>query len=645
MPAKHILVVEDERIVALDIQRTLIELGYTVPRTAATAEDAIRFASDLCPDLVLMDIRIKGERDGIETAQILRTRFGVPIVYLTAHADAATVERAKGTEPLGYLLKPVKPGELRSTIEIALYRHEMDRRLRERDQWHSAALRSIADAVITVDLTGKITFVNHAAEGLIGTTNEQAIGKSVEEVLQLTPISSGMGKTPLATALRLRQAVTLEEASVMNVSTGALHVINDSATPVMDGERMLGAAMVFRDVTEKKKLTKQLELADRLTSLGTMAAGVAHELNNPLAIVVANAGFIAEELQGHRATLETIAIPSEVQRLDRISAALGDLQSAASRLGRIVSDLRAFSRPAEQTSEWVDVNRCVEWALRATEHEFHHRAKLVTDLTNIPRVKGDETRIGQVIINLLINAAQAIAPGSADRNQVTVSTRSEADNVVLRVRDTGGGIPAEVLSRIFEPFFTTKPVGVGTGLGLSICHGIVRSLGGDIKVDTEVGKGTTFRLEFPAPPAMPASPEPVRNTTEAAQPLRGRILIVDDEAMMLHVIQRILQNDGHDVVCRASAAEALDLLRSAEHFDVIASDVMMPTMTGLEFYETLVSQDPDLARRIIFMTGGAITEKVDAFLQAVPNQKIQKPFKASVLREAIQVALRVPRHA
>jgi two-component system cell cycle sensor histidine kinase/response regulator CckA len=637
-----VLIVEDERIVAKDLQQTLAGMGYDAFAIASSAEEAIARASDKCPDIVLMDIRIKGARDGIQTAEILRSKFGVPVIYLTAHADEATIERAKKTEPYGYLLKPVKSAELRSAIEVAVHKQRIDKRLHERERWFSTALCSIADAVVMVDLAGKVTFINPAAEVLIGSKAKDVIGKSGDDVLRLldqrrTPAEAA----PLATALRVQQSVEAEEVSLRNPSTSAQRPIEDGSAPVIDQGQLLGAVMVFRDVTEQKKLQKQLELADRLASLGTMAAGAAHELNNPLAIVVTNAGFVAEELQQHAADLKAKASPQAAeQRLGRISESLKDLQSAASRMGRIVSDLRTFSRPVEQTSQIVDLPRCVEWAIRTTSHEFHHRAQLRTEFGETPPVNADQTRLEQVLVNLLVNAAQAIAPGSADRNEVCVATRTdERGQAVIEVRDTGPGIAPDVIKQIFEPFFTTKPVGIGTGLGLSICHGIVGSMGGEIQVESELGKGTTFRVSLTPAPAEKIEAAIPPSVPTATSPMSGRILAIDDETMLLRAIQRILVDEDHKVVCTESAREALSMIESGERFDIILCDLMMPTMTGIEFYETLLAQNPDLAPRVVFISGGAITAKVDAFLQSVPNLRIEKPFKIATLRNTIQQLL------
>jgi two-component system cell cycle sensor histidine kinase/response regulator CckA len=320
--------------------------------------------------------------------------------------------------------------------------------------------------------------------------------------------------------------------------------------------------------------------------------------------------------------------------------ALDDTESSVHRIAQIVSDLRIFSRPASQPEGGADVVRCIEWAVRTTAHEFRQRAELITDLAVVPPVTADETRLGQVFINLLMNAAQAIPPGRADRNQVRIATRDTgAGRVSVEIRDTGDGISKENLRRIFEPFYTTKPVGVGTGLGLSICHGIVRSMGGEIEVESEIGRGTVVRLSLPVAMRLPAgSAEIVVNDRPR---LHGRILIVEDEGLVRRAMQRIL--DHHEVHCVDNAADALTLIRQGRTFDVILCDVMMPTMTGVEFYEQVLRMNPALARQIVFVSGGATTAEAEDFVRTVPNLHLMKPFKPATLEEAVQRSLALVR--
>ncbi|MEZ5283273.1 MAG: response regulator, partial [Vicinamibacterales bacterium] len=223
--ARSILIVEDERLVAMDIQQTLNDLGYDAASVASSAEEALACAEAQRPELVLMDIRINGSRDGIETAEALKARFDVPIVYLTAHADESTLQRAKATAPHGYLLKPIKAAELRSVVEVSLFRHDMERRQRVRDRWFSATLESIADAVVTVDLDGRVAFMNPVAEALTGVPALDSIGRPVGEVLRFVAGTPGAGELPVLQALRERQVVILPEGQLVNAVTGEQRVV------------------------------------------------------------------------------------------------------------------------------------------------------------------------------------------------------------------------------------------------------------------------------------------------------------------------------------------------------------------------------------------------------------------------------------
>jgi two-component system, cell cycle sensor histidine kinase and response regulator CckA len=641
MPKPHsVLVVEDERIVAMDLQEELGRLGYDAYAVASSGEEAIARAAERCPDIVLMDIRIEGQLDGIETAAILRERFGIPCIFLTAHADEATVGRAKQTEPFGYLLKPVHPAELSRSLEIALFRSGMERRLRERELWFSTTLRSIADAVIAVDLAGNVNFMNPAAELLTGFKAEDVLGRPSGEVLLLVDRhSQTAGESPLNRALREDGPVNVELAALRHSSKGTVRLINDSAARVVDRGRMLGAVMVFRDVTEQRNTEKQLELSDRLASLGTMAASVAHEIANPLAVVVANLEFVTDLLERNHSELDATntRLPLQVEkRLKEAGEALSDIRSAGDRIHKIVSDLSTFSRPDPPQSGEVDVRRPIAWAIRATAHEMRYRATVRASVADVPLLAADEGKLGQVLVNLLLNAAHAIEPGNVARNEVVITAdRDLQGRVVITVRDTGRGMPPEILARIFEPFFTTKPIGVGTGLGLSICHGIVTSLGGELSAESQVGRGSTFRVVLSASVIEPAASVELDASLKGTR--QARILVVDDELSVQRTICRVLE--AHEIVTADSARQALDLLRQGEAFDLIFSDMMMPDMTGMDFYEALLRTFPDVAKRVVFVSGGGVTAQTKDFLATVTNLRVEKPFSVGKLRGAVDEML------
>jgi len=388
--------------------------------------------------------------------------------------------------------------------------------------------------------------------------------------------------------------------------------------------------------------------AERMASVGMLSASIAHEINNPLAVVTGNLELLAQslaELATHPAMQGPAAGPcaalaSEVAgRVAMTEDILRDALEGSERVREIVRDLRIFSRSeSEDTTAPVDVHKVLESSIRMASNEIRHRAQLVKKFGKVPMVQANESRLGQVFLNLIVNGAQAIPEGRAAANRVEVTTElNDAGRVVVSVRDSGGGIPADKLDRVFDPFFTTKPAGQGTGLGLAICHRIVTELGGDILVESEIGKGTVFRVALPS-----AYPEAEAKEAEAIKPeaagRRGRILVVDDEPALCKTIQRILSHD-HEVVAVMSARQALDMVISGDRFDAILSDLMMPEMTGMELYATLARSLPDQAGRMVFMTGGVFSVDGSAFLQHHAHPWIEKPFRPAVLREALQKVL------
>src|SRR6266511_3312883 len=358
-------------------------------------------------------------------------------------------------------------------------------------------------------------------------------------------------------------------------------------------------------------------LADRMASVGTLAAGVAHEINNPLAFILANLEFALTELR-------VAAADPEVLR------ALGEARDGGLRVREIVRDLKAFSRADAEAHETLDLRRVLQSALGLAQNEIRHRARLEVEVGDIPHVTGSEHRLGQVFLNLLINAAQAVPDGRAAENLVRAVTATAPDGrALVEISDSGSGIAADVLPHIFDPFFMTKPVGVGTGLGLSICHGIVSGLGGEILVESAPRKGSSFRVFLPPAAAGSAA-------------LRGKILVVDDEALVARAVGRILSSQ-HEVVTRTSARAALaDVAGAGGGFDLVLCDLMMPDMNGMEFHARLREIAPALAERTLFLTGGAFTASAREFLARVPNPRIEKPFEPDALRAFVARVLGHP---
>jgi signal transduction histidine kinase len=409
----------------------------------------------------------------------------------------------------------------------------------------------------------------------------------------------------------------------------------------------------LRDVTlraERSKMQEQLVISDRMASVGTLAAGVAHEINNPLAALMANLDFVAQDVAKLAQDVHSDRSGTEgtgtgdgaagwiATRLREIEEPLRDARECADRVRHIVRDLKIFSRSDEDKTGAVDVRRVIESSLRMAWNEIRHRARLVKEYGDVPPVEGNEGRLGQVFLNLIVNAAQAIPEGWADRNEIRVVTKQDDHGrVVVEVRDTGSGMSEAVISRIFDPFFTTKPIGEGTGLGLAICHRIVTALGGELIVKSEVGKGTVFRTVLPVAQRDAVEVPP---TPPAVVPgRRGRILVVDDEPILGTAVRRMLSPE-HEVLAVTSARDAIGRVSKGERFDVILCDLMMPEVTGMDLYAELLRLAPEQAENVVFMTGGAFTSRAREFLDQVRNPQFEKPFDVGSLKALVHGMLR-----
>jgi PAS domain S-box-containing protein len=417
----------------------------------------------------------------------------------------------------------------------------------------------------------------------------------------------------------------LEWRSIAHPQRQLVYAVARDVTEQKEAER------VVRELAERQReLERRLIAADRLASVGTLAAGVAHEINNPLAYVTSNLDLLLEDV-GQHAGGSLSAPTAEWVELAR------DARQGCDRIRKIVRELMTFARPAEERRAAVELQPVLDLSIDMARHEIRHRARLVKDFGDTPRVEADETHLGQVFINLLVNAAHAIPEGDARGNEIRVVTGTDDEGrAFVEVHDTGVGIPEDVLGRLFDPFFTTKPVGAGTGLGLSVSHGIVTDMGGEITARNRTDRrGATFRVVLPAATRAVAPDEDRPRAAAAPSARPARVLVVDDERSLGEVLAKILR--GHEVTALTSAKQALEAIAKSEvPSDVILLDVMMPEMSGMELYEQLLRAAPRLAERTVFMTGGAFTPAANAFLHRVPNTRIEKPFEPSAVRALVE---------
>ncbi len=381
------------------------------------------------------------------------------------------------------------------------------------------------------------------------------------------------------------------------------------------------AARVAGASSERRHREGRAQLAERMAAIGTLAGGVAHEINNPLTSAIGNLGLLAEMAEEISSVRPEWA--GEFRQL------LSEVEEALERMRQVVRELAPLSDPARMVSQRMDVQRVVESMVAMARNEIRHRAAIVrSDDRDLPPVLGDPARLGQVVLNLLINAAQALPLGSADQHWIEVSVRHDPvrRRVTIVVSDTGPGIPAEMQQRIFDPFFSTKDVDAGRGLGLAVCHQIVTSMGGEISVENAAGRGAMFVVSLPA-----ASDRAGSQSGESALPgRRARILIVDDEPAVVEMLQRALAR--HELVDADNGREALDLLLREPPFDLVLCDLMMPEVTGMDLYQEVIRVRPDLAPHMAFMTGGAFSPSAREFLAGFAPPCLDKPFSVKELR-------------
>lgn len=495
-------------------------------------------------------------------------------------------------------------------VNQALMNITLQRAVHERDRFFTLS----PDLLCITEATGHIRQTNPAWFEILGYQEHELEGSSVLDFL-----TDSERRNLIADLARLRG-----EANVVDF-TARVYARNGEerwiSWVVSSFPRESLLYWVGRDVTAQRRTERTLRQRERMASVGTLAAGMAHELNNPLAYVRANLEYIQSALRDGSGAL----LPDGV-------AALAESLEGMQRLQSTVRDLKLFSRGDDIALGPVDVAASMESTIRVASNEIRHRATLVRDFEEVPLVHANDARIGQVFLNLLVNAAQALPAGDAASNTITVrifAGDDEMKTVVIEVTDTGAGIPKGSLERVFEPFFTTKSAGEGMGLGLSICHSIVTGLGGDLQAESEVGKGTTFRVTLAATEAE--MPEKEQGLT-FPDVQRRRVLIIDDDVNLTRALSRLLRQ--HEVIIAHDVPMARKHL-AVGGFDLIFCDIMMPDVTGMELYREVVADNEELSQHFYFMTGGAFSPETRRFVDKVRDRCLDKPFDAQVVLDLV----------
>jgi PAS domain S-box-containing protein len=643
MSQVKILVVEDERIIAEDIRGSLSRMGYAVTAVVATGHDAVEKAGTTSPDLVLMDIMLEGAMDGVQAAEQIIHLYNIPVIFLTAFGDESTLQRAKQSGPFGYALKPFEEKELHTTIEISLHKHRLESRLKQSEQWLATTLQSIGDAVIATDAAGRIKLINPVAEALTGWRREQALGKTLSQMLKIVdektraPIGS-----PIARAMRDGQTVSLNEPLVLIARNGTERVINDSAAPIKDEKGTItGGVMVFRDVTERRRTEAALLQAQKLESLGVLAGGIAHDFNNLLVGILGYAGLVLDQLPPHSPSRETVT----------------KIKAAALRAAEMVQQLLTYVGSDPSPAEHVDLNLIVEEMANLVQLSISKNVAIKHDFAPaLPVVEADPTQIRQVVMNLIINASEAIGEKNG---AITISTgvvsaaRAYLDDsffgrglpegayVYLDVSDTGKGMSEETRSKIFDPFYTSKST--GRGLGLAAVSGIVRSHRGAIHLRSTPGHGATFRVLLPSHTKAGTSrhreiQKPATTPSPYEKNAGNTVLVIDDDEVVRTVTVEILEQLGYSVSSAGDGREGVRLFRArASDIDCVLLDLSMPQPNGEKVFAEIRKIKTDA--RVILMSGYSEDEAVRRFSGIGLAGFLHKPYTNSELQEKLNQAL------
>ncbi len=636
----RILIVEDDPSSAFILQKILSRGRYQVAGMAASSGQAEQMARETKPDLILMDINIPGEQDGVETAVKIRREREVPLIYLTAFSDEATIERARRTAPFAYLLKPYREKEVLITIEMALYKARLDCIGKATEQRLAATLGALEDYVLTTDAAGRLTYLNPAAERVLGLPHGAAQNCPISELLDLRERETRTRLPEIAERL-LQPGFRTEpshplllvsphgEVRLVQIQTNALAETDSAA---------LGRVIILRDVTQLDQLEENIRRTQKLDAVGRLAGGISHDFNNLLAIINSYADLLLLK-----------AKPD-----DHLTKYYRNIRAAGQRGADLVARLMTFSRRSAtppQTISPAFVVREVEKMMRPVIRE---NIELIVDApAGLPQLYTDAGQIEQVLVNLCLNARDAIA--EAGRITISLTARKfdspEAARldlhgpgpfVLLSVADTGCGIPHEIRDKIFEPFFTTKEVGKGTGLGLAMVYSLVKQNRGKIDVQSEPDKGSVFTIYLPAIEA-PTTPGVVHEDAPVAAPGgHERILLVEDDPNFADCVKNLLDMHGYATVLAATGEDALVHFQEKKgNFDLLIADIVLPKLSGRALATQLRQEYPTL--RVLLMSGYENLHAGEKMGEG--TDRLQKPFSLNTLLERVRRLLDTPQSA
>jgi two-component system, cell cycle sensor histidine kinase and response regulator CckA len=662
----QVLIVEGNSVHAEKLQDGLKALGYRVTGIARSGEDAIRVARDAKPHVVLMDIRLNGNGNGLDAAKEIHAGLDIPVIFLSAREDAALFKQHSQSGVHGYVAKPVEEHQLSASIEIALSKHrahsefmalqaeveegkQVEEALRASQERLALHVEQTPWGIIEWDTGFKVRKWNPGAARIFGYSSGEAVGRHSYELV--TPPSA------------IQYIDQLWEDLI--AQKGGLHSINENSnkagetlmcewynTPLVDNEgKVVGVASLVQDISkrmnaekERLELDRQAQHAQKLESLGVLAGGIAHDFNNLLAAILGNAELALDDMSDHAPARDSVK----------------NIETAALRAAGLAKQMLAYSGRGKFVIEAIHINEFVEEMAHILEVSISKKAVLKFNYAdNLPVVDGDPTQIREIIMNLVTNASEAIgdrsgvialSTGAMDCDDAYLNTANDALRssqdaplkegcyLYVEVSDTGCGMDAETQEKVFDPFFTTKFT--GRGLGMAAVLGIMRGHQGAIKICSEVSRGTTFKVLFPVTDELAAlRPDGM----QAPKQMKfwhgeGTILVADDEESVCAIAKRGLTRMGFKVLTACDGREAVDLFQKHHReIDCVLLDLTMPHLDGSQAFREMRRIRSDA--KVILCSGYSEQDATERFAGKGLAGFLQKPYKIAALRDMLERSL------
>ena len=663
---RGVLVVDDSPNWASVIARRLTEDGHSVS-IAHDGLSALEIIRDSPPRILITDYFLANVDGGklCQVAKHVDVKPAIATIILTGGADRklsrapspyADAVIAKNTpdivvEDLRAVLSKLRvrlppPREEREIVgHERLHPRALSTKLYGIKQHLEALQQSVGDAVIGIDQQRRVYTINERALEMLTVREADALACPIHEVLDVPEDHSVIAAVRRA----VEHGVDSDRPLELLAGDAKLRV---RVRGILGADHTGQALLVATDLSEltaaehdRAALTARLNQADKMAAVGQLISGISHEINNPLAALIPNLQSLQEYFQeittALRSRAETGAEPRG-SRLDFVLAdipeLLEDCQRASERIRVVVADLRLFGSNKEAPAQQVRVERLLESALTLAASEIRHRARVEREYAQVPPLMADEARLGQAVLNIIVNAVQAIEGDerAGVDHWLRVTTASDGGGVLIEISNSGPTITEEHLPRVFEPFFTTRALGEGVGLGLSIAYETVRRHGGYLEVSSDQHTPTTFRMWLPVDTGLvlqAGSREPMASSEKSC-----RILIVDDERAVRNSLRRGLERD-HRVELAPSGADAMERLRGGARFDAILCDLIMPEMTGMELFGRVQDEYPEQAQRFVFLTGGTSNAAARQFLRGVDRPRAYKPIEREELTELVAQCL------